>query len=231
MECEVRERNMLAAKMGEGGWHIQLDADEYFIDFAGFIAYLKKLNPNPLPMQKALTVRGHWLSLVKNLPDGYLYVKDTAETVHTFSLATNMPIYVYGRNTEHFNHICPFFVIHDTWARSEEELCYKLSNWGHSTLELANPGTRESYLKIWRALDKYNYPFIKNFYFGDAGGWPELAFQPSSSIGDLTLALKSALPSLYNPRKLFFKNNRFLAYIVAGWNQIRSMWRNNKEKK
>jgi hypothetical protein len=33
MECDTRERNMLAKYMGEGGWHVQIDADEYFADF------------------------------------------------------------------------------------------------------------------------------------------------------------------------------------------------------
>ena len=37
MECEVRERKMLSEKMGIGNWLIQLDADEYFIDFEGFV--------------------------------------------------------------------------------------------------------------------------------------------------------------------------------------------------
>jgi len=230
MECEVRERNMLATKMGEGGWHIQLDADEYFIDFEGFVAYLRKLNPHPLSTQKALTVRGHWLSLVKKLSDGYLYVKDTVETVHTFSLATNVPVYVYGRNTEHFNHISPFFVIHDTWARSKEELKFKLDNWGHSTLELANPEARKSYLELWKALDKYNYRFIRDFYFGDAGGWPALAFQSCSSMEDLTLQLKSVLPSLYSSSRLFFRNSRFIAYLLLGYNRFMTILRGNKQK-
>jgi|GEM_PF-215579 len=228
MECEVRERNMLSTKMGEGGWHIQLDADEYFIDFEGFVAYLRKLNPNPLPTQKALTVRGHWLSLVKRLPDGYLYVKDTIETVHTFSLATNVPVYVYGRNTAHFNYICPFFVIHDTWARSAEELQFKLDNWGHSTLELANPEVRRSYLELWKALDKYNYQFVKNFYFGNAGGWPALAFQSCSSIEELIAQLKPTLPSLFNSSTLFFKNSRLLAYLLIIYNRIMIILCRNK---
>ncbi len=31
----------------EGGWHIQIDADEYFLDFKGFVDFLIKLNDNP----------------------------------------------------------------------------------------------------------------------------------------------------------------------------------------
>ncbi len=44
MQCEVRERKMLAEKMGIGNWLIQLDSDEYFYDFEKFVAYLKSKN-------------------------------------------------------------------------------------------------------------------------------------------------------------------------------------------
>ena len=36
MQCEVRERKLLGEKMGIGNWLIQLDADEYFLDFKKF---------------------------------------------------------------------------------------------------------------------------------------------------------------------------------------------------
>src|SRR5262245_14657349 len=44
MENEVRQRNLMAKAMGEGGWHLQLDSDEYFVDFSGFVNYLKNLS-------------------------------------------------------------------------------------------------------------------------------------------------------------------------------------------
>ena len=48
-------------------------------------------------------------------------------------IATNVPIYEYGRKNGHFNHQSPFFMVHDTWARSEEEILQKIQNWGHKT--------------------------------------------------------------------------------------------------
>src|SRR3954466_6496597 len=44
MENEVRQRTMIAEFMGNDGWHIQLDTDEYFLDFFGFTKYLKGLS-------------------------------------------------------------------------------------------------------------------------------------------------------------------------------------------
>ena len=40
MQNEVRQRNKIAEFMGKGGWHIQLDADEYFLDFGKFVSFL-----------------------------------------------------------------------------------------------------------------------------------------------------------------------------------------------
>ena len=41
---DTRERNLLAKAMGEGGWHIQIDSDEYFNDFKSFTDFLKERN-------------------------------------------------------------------------------------------------------------------------------------------------------------------------------------------
>lgn len=42
MENDTRERNMLAERMGsaEDQWHIQVDSDEYFVDFGAFVSFL-----------------------------------------------------------------------------------------------------------------------------------------------------------------------------------------------
>lgn len=34
---DTRERNMLGIRMGSGGWHLQVDSDEYFVDFSMFV--------------------------------------------------------------------------------------------------------------------------------------------------------------------------------------------------
>src|SRR5690349_10266607 len=32
MENDTRQRNLMAKRLGKGGWHIQVDSDEYFLD-------------------------------------------------------------------------------------------------------------------------------------------------------------------------------------------------------
>lgn len=42
IQNDTRERHLLSMKMGIGNWLIQIDSDEYFIDFDSFIANLRK---------------------------------------------------------------------------------------------------------------------------------------------------------------------------------------------
>ncbi|HEU4495814.1 MAG TPA: hypothetical protein VFR70_02065, partial [Flavobacterium sp.] len=42
IENDNRERHMLSMKMGIGNWLIQVDSDEYFLDFKKFVADLRK---------------------------------------------------------------------------------------------------------------------------------------------------------------------------------------------
>ena len=44
LKNDTRERTMLSEKMGIGNWLIQIDSDEYFIDFEDFIKQLRKYN-------------------------------------------------------------------------------------------------------------------------------------------------------------------------------------------
>jgi hypothetical protein len=51
--CDSRERTLLGKFMGNGGWHIQIDSDEYFLDFPKFLAQLRKIEKRT---QAAVTV-------------------------------------------------------------------------------------------------------------------------------------------------------------------------------
>ena len=43
MQMETAQRNKMAEYLGLDGWHIQLDVDEYFINFDQFVQVLKKI--------------------------------------------------------------------------------------------------------------------------------------------------------------------------------------------
>ncbi|WP_165044794.1 hypothetical protein [Dysgonomonas sp. ZJ709] len=162
MECETRERNMLAQFMGEGGWHIQMDVDEYFLDFAGFVESLKSLDTN-IPT----TIYAKWITIFKQ-SDSDMFLINSNET---FPLATNTPSYKMARNTGRLerNLSTDFKVLHQSWGRSEEELMLKLRNWGHNIDFEIN-----AYFNLWKAINRHTYKYIKDFHPTNPTLWKAL---------------------------------------------------------
>src|SRR5258708_4386503 len=132
IENDNRQRKLMSDRMRSGGWHIQIDSDEYFLDFEGFINYLRKINPSPSGSEKPLNVCCHWISIFKKLPSGYIVVDNSEGVWETMPFATNRPEYLNARRNSHFNISSPFFVLHETWARTLDELKRKLNSWGHN---------------------------------------------------------------------------------------------------
>jgi hypothetical protein len=160
VQNDTRERNMLGKYMGEGGWHVQIDADEYFIDFKTFVDYLHELDRK---RKRIDCVYQEWLVLYKRTSTGYLFVKGGGGGT---AIATTRPDYVCCRIIAHPKKtVYPQRVIHDSWARSEQDLFTKLTNWGHN-----NDFNTEGYFHYWKAIDEKNYMFARNF----APIWPEV---------------------------------------------------------
>ncbi len=129
MENEVRQRNIMASHMKPGGWHIQIDSDEYFVNFGAFTGYLKSLRVND---RRAINVCCSLITLFKQLPEGFLYVApESKSNLEFIQIATRHPVYMYGRRNGHFNIYTNFQIVHQSWARSEAEILQKLGNWGH----------------------------------------------------------------------------------------------------
>ncbi|WAC01874.1 hypothetical protein N7U66_18735 [Lacinutrix neustonica] len=126
MQNETRERNMLAKRMGDGIC-IQIDADEYFVDFEGFTKYLKK-NDHLLSRKKPIQICAFMIDVYKILEDGILY----CPTYTNYYLGSTKANYVRGRkNKNQQKWYVPFISVHQSWGRDEEELKFKLNNWGH----------------------------------------------------------------------------------------------------
>ncbi len=115
--------------MKPGGWHIQIDSDEYFVNFGAFTGYLKSLRVND---RRAINVCCSLITLFKQLPEGFLYVApESKSNLEFIQIATRHPVYMYGRRNGHFNIYTNFQIVHQSWARSEAEILQKLGNWGH----------------------------------------------------------------------------------------------------
>lgn len=177
-ENEIRERNMIGKFYGQGGWHIQIDADEYFLNFDVFIKFLKskkfllnnaELNP--------VTICVRSQTLYKQITDFYLFATDLQVT---FPIATNWPKYIAGRGTESIKLFFGYTMIHHSWARNEDEMWMKLSNWTHNT-----DFDIKSYFKLWCSIDKANYKYISNFHPMLNGFWDKLEIIPGKNLDEV----------------------------------------------
>ncbi|MDT0647845.1 hypothetical protein RM545_14185 [Zunongwangia sp. F260] len=189
MENEVRERKMLAQKMGKGNWLIQVDCDEYFLNFEEFVNDLRKYdkfldNPEDKPVQIAAFL----LVLYKYVDNGILYV----EKVRRQMMATNFPDYKVGRNTKQRIIYTQNLLLHESVSRSEEEIITKFRNWGHR--EETNP---DQFLEKWRAVNSKNFSEYQDFFYLEPEKWKKLAFVKGNSVEQISsnLDYKTLIPS------------------------------------
>lgn len=174
IQCETRERNMLLKKMGKG-WLMQLDVDEYIYDFIEVVKYLNKYWYLTLfPKFTPIVFKGKFVTLYRQLEDGYIYIDNDEH----FSFITNQSNYIHTRkNNTVRNHFTNIKVIHQSWARSEDEIQKKIKNWGHR-----DDFDTQKYFEFWRNLSSSNYMFHKNVHPIVPEVWDKLYFLPSTSI-------------------------------------------------
>jgi hypothetical protein len=206
MQNEVRQRSLLAKHMKDGGWFIQLDSDEYFIAFEKFVGYLKSLTLNKIAK---VNVCCAWITLFKKVPRGFLYVNPKhAKKLEFIQVATRAPNYEYGRRNGNFNIHTNFRLLHQSWARSEQEVKNKIDNWGHS-----RDFDSHSYFKFWQSLNAENYQEAKNFHFLIPEIWPALEF----AEGEDVLSVIDEPNLMRFPRLTtmdrFFKNSKFFSRL------------------
>ncbi len=213
MECDTRERNMLAKYMGEGGWHVQIDADEYFVDFSDFVKFLYSVEQ---AHDGDISVECEWIVLFKKTKNGYLLINKGG----FMPMATTNPQYQAARivkNQKTF--IYPQRIIHDSWARSDEEMLMKLTNWSHH-----NDFDTMKYYNFWLSLNDQNYKNIKNFHPLNPLYWPGLEYIQAENIQALLNQLpnnSSLLKAEKQPGWLKLKiqslKERFLKLLNQTW--------------
>ncbi len=177
MECEVRERKMLAEQMGLGNWLVQLDSDEYFLDFKNFTKFLHRNNHFlKNPEKNKVQISPFKINLYKKVNGGMLYVTKPDK----FMAATNFPNYKVGRLTRERIIYVQDLVLHETISRSREELETKLDNWGHNT-----DIDKEAFLEKWEKVDETNYKTMEDFFYLRPEGWKKLSFMPGNTDQEL----------------------------------------------
>lgn len=207
MQNEVRQRNKMAEQLGQGGWHLQLDTDEYFVDFAGFVAYLQNAS-----YSRPVNITCPWYTMYKQTPEGYLFIKESAqENIEFIPVATMHPHYEYGRRNSYFNIKTDFVILHQSWARSDEEIMQKISNWGHK-----EDFDVMAYYSKWQKLNGSNYQSLNDFHPVVPGKWTELEYIAGRDINTLVQTLRK--------RPAFFIDKAKLAKDNSIWrSRIRSL--------
>lgn len=198
MQCEVRERKMLAEKMGIGNWLIQLDSDEYFYDFEKFVGYLKSKNKFLVnPQRQIIQICCFKINLYKYVEGGVLYV----DKLDKFMVATNYPNYKVGRHGKCRSIYADSVSLHDCLSRSRGELEQKLDNWGHN--EDIN---KDEFLNKWDTVNVSNYKSIRGFFYLDPMHWKTIEFMKGNSLQELLINFKSSDTLKISSFFLFRKN-------------------------
>lgn len=176
IECETRERNLLLKRMGRG-WLIQLDVDEYVYDFKTLTKYLNKHWYLTLfPKYTPIVFKGKLITLFKQTKEGFLYIDNDEK----FPFITNLNKYEFTRyNTKVRNHFVNVNVVHQSWARTDDEIQTKIKNWGHR-----DDFNTKNYFEFWKNMSSSNYMNYNNIHPINPVVWNKLHFLPSKSIDE-----------------------------------------------
>lgn len=205
MENETRERNLVLAKLGFG-WKIQLDVDEYIYDFEKVAKYLKKYWYLVIfPKLTPVCLKGKLITLFKTVPNGYLYIDND----ESFPFITNQSSNVQTRlNNTVRNFQTNIKVIHQSWARLDEEIVVKINNWGHR-----DDFDTESFFQFWKKLDQFNYKEFKNIHPLSPEKWKELLFIEADNIDCFIDFYAKENKQIFNPISL----KKLLKYKLNKW--------------
>lgn len=175
-DCDTRQRNLLSQCMGDGCWQLQVDVDEYFVDFTAFKQFLGQHSHLLTdPASTPVSIRLRWVTLFKQLANGFLYI-DNGEP---FAIATNLVgRHSYCREFRDVSVIqADFAVVHQSWARDEAEIAQKIANWSHKA-----DFDVDAFFAFWTSLDDRNYQRVANFHPVWPKLWRRLEFLPSDGV-------------------------------------------------
>jgi len=216
MQNEVYQRNRIAEQLGKGGWHIQLDCDEYFLQFEEFVNYLHRLPKNAVARAN---VSCPWIVLYKQLEDGFLCIDPIKkENIELIQIASKDPIYEYGRRNGNFNLVTNFKILHQSWARTHDEISEKINNWGHSI-----DFDKHHYLKLWESLNSKNFATVSNLHHLKPEAWPKLRFIKARSLVELIQNEELQEFPKFSRLELFFLNSKFFSRARKLWSYLNKL--------
>ena len=176
MQCEVLERRLLAEKMGIGNWIIQLDADEYPVEFKSFVTTLHQYDSYlDNPASNKIQIATFLVNIYKYVDDGFLYIDEPTKCM----TATNFPNYRTGRNTKERIIYTKHLMLHETLSRDEKELEFKFKNWGHNT------EINLDFMKKWKMANSTNYKELTDLFYLEPHAWKRLNFIKTTNLHEI----------------------------------------------
>lgn len=207
-ENEFVQRKKVYKLIGLNCWQIHVEPDEYFINFESFVNYIKQLNPN-IPV----AIGVNFITIFKRKENSFFLIQEKdKQYVDVITIATNSPL-THGRGMNKYKiKRTPFFILHDSWGRSEDDIWLKITNWGHS-----KDFNLQSYFNLWKSIDEYNYKFIHNFHPFANNFWMNLKIIEAESISVLLELLPNYFDlkfSKFNIWKLNSNIYRLYKFII-----------------
>lgn len=197
IENDTRERHLLSLKMGIGNWLIQIDADEYFIDFQSFVSNLRKYDHFlDDPERNKIQFAAYWLIIYKYTKNGILYVNKPMKAI----FATNYPNYKCARRTDERVIYTDNLVMHESLSRTRDELCLKINNWGHSD------EVNKRFMEKWDEVNENNYKEFTDLYYIEPQRWKSLEYFPSKKIKEILFFIEKNNIFRQSNTTLFLKN-------------------------
>ena len=117
-----------------------------------------------------------WKNVFKSFPEGDLIISPESEET---SIGTTLRgSYICCRTTNRCKKLLGGRLLHNSYARSEDDLYKKLKNWGHTKDFDIN-----KYFEFWKNINLDNYKNVKNFHPLSPETWGELIFIPKKENG------------------------------------------------
>lgn len=210
MQCELREREIILKELGNGGWKIQLDVDEYILNFAALKNYLNKNRVFTwFPALTPITLHAKYITLFKQTANAFLCIPDL-----NFPIITNTNSNTFARrNNDNFNQFVNIILMHQSWARTPEEIYKKVMNWGHR-----DDFDTGGYLNFWNSINDDNYSDFKNFHPLEPKAWPSLQSIPAKDIDQFlsksSLIYKGDLYPLHYKSLIYFVIRKRVPIII-----------------
>ena len=143
--------------------------------------------------------------MYKYTDNGVLYVN----APHKFMLATNYPNYKSARKTNERVIYTNTILLHETLCRTEDELRFKIENWGH------NVDVNDTFLDKWLSVNEDNYKQLEDFYFIEPERWKKLGYLKLQDDMELIQMVENNKDFNISKAYLFLKNfGQWIKHLV-----------------